>query len=164
MAGNSLPGKPGAGPNIAWVRDIEVESRTCVGQDGIMRGGWLPPLSGANAVSPQLLFLSRDAPAAPELLVACRQRKRASYPQFLEVSNSGVKVSDPDYRLPQKRLLPCVCLHSDSSHFAEDSPRRPLLCRAPRQDCLTPICPTSGYSSNECNIFGQWCYSISMGR
>ena len=32
--------------------------------------------------------------------------KRASYPQFLETSNSGVKVSDPDSRFPIQRLKP----------------------------------------------------------
>ena len=31
--------------------------------------------------------------------------KRASHPQFLETWNSGVKVSDPDYRLLANRML-----------------------------------------------------------
>src|ERR1019366_2114746 len=32
---------------------------------------------------------------------------------------------------PQKPPLPCVHIRSDSSRFADESPRRPLLCRAP---------------------------------
>jgi hypothetical protein len=34
---------------VSGVRNIKVESLPDVGQAGSLRGGWLPPLSGANA-------------------------------------------------------------------------------------------------------------------
>src|ERR1019366_8260411 len=65
------------------------------GRAGSLRGGWLPPPSGANAASGRLT-IGRSLPSCPT-----------------------------------KAPLPCVHIRSDSSRFADESPRRPLLCRAP---------------------------------
>src|ERR1039458_4444637 len=59
---------------------------------------------------------------------------------------------------PTRAPLPCVHLRSDSSRFADESSRRPLLCRAPPPCARATECPKLNAGSGSLTDMRYWAW------